>query len=172
MSKKCFKIVGFLEANNLGRGVFGRIIYHWFDGYIVVNDENVFEGYLEPRPPSLDRKLRFVTGVYVEKDERLSFYQLSDFQSHSPILYVFPIIRKFRSECGISKNGKWAVFDMDGVTLGDKGEAKIQLDTDTFDQDLLNKIQEVKENILKGNRVNNDYISKVGKLFEVFDTKL
>jgi hypothetical protein len=137
-----------------------------FDGYIIVNKDNIFEGYMVEMYHTRYNPLRFVTGVFVD-DDKLAFYKLTASEDCAPLMYVF--------KDGISSLGEWAVFDYRAILPG--GAAKVSLEEMTISDDegdILKKIEEVKKLILGGGVPgwNEDLIGRANELVDVLKLSL
>ena len=131
-----------------------------FVGHILIDEDGVFKGYMEDlyTHPTGISPLRFVTGVYFEKDSKLAYYKLIDSYDYAALLYVF----KNTSDLGI-----WIAFNIGSSDFG--GVAKIELKSVESTPELLKKIQEIEEKVLKGPDWNKDLASRAANLDEVFD---
>ena len=149
MPKRCFKISGnFRQYGGWSTPDPG------FIGYIIVDDEGVFEGYMEEQYATRD-PLRFVTGIFDEKyATKLAYYELTASGQDTPLLFIFPDILKL---------GQFFVIDKDEYNKG--GEAKVSLGLYTVDRGMLKRIQEIKKRIVGNGPVwNKDLASKASEL--------
>jgi hypothetical protein len=139
MVKRCFVISGnFMQYGQWSRPDPG------FVGYIIVDEEGNFEGYMDEKytkcPP------RFVAGVYV--DQKMAYYKLVNSSRLTPLVYIFPDIRE---------NGLWAAVNGGSELIGEPAKIKVEALEET--SELLEKISQVKSDVSSGHEWNATLIS-------------
>lgn len=148
---KCFKISGNFQQYG-----------HWshpdpgFIGHILVNDDGSLEGYMDEQYGSYD-SLRFVTGIFLEKEKKLIFFKLGCSNRLAPLIYTFS---------NIDEEGAWNAFDFPNIVFC--GIAKVNLE-ETDREPYLSKIQETRQKIINGPSWNKIFVNNMR---EALQTKI
>lgn len=73
-----------------------------FIGYFAKEeDSDVFTGYMEEQYNSSSNPIKYIKGLYIEKENQLVFLKMTNDSELSPLLYTFP---------NLNKNGSWSGY--------------------------------------------------------------